>query len=286
MKVLIWGGTGFIGSTIVDYLLNKGHKVVNVSRSRYGNELLETYTYDEEEKIIEFLKDADGAIFSAGKRLTSDFSFRDYVDNIELIRKVLETLEKSKLDNCVFLSSIGVYGDDGAIWSEDAKPNPNNLYSLSKKHQDDLVEWCNIHRETNYKIIRLAQVIGLAERKGYLFNTFFDKVSRGDAVTVYGSGVGKRQYIYIKDIARCVETLLEEKGERGIFNLGIQGSVSILDLANLMHKIFDINEDIKYKDFINEDKKTREMNVDKIYNVFNFSPQYDVEKAIIDMKDN
>lgn len=283
MKYLIFGATGFIGSKLAQSLVDDGHEVINVSRSK-ENQLFKTLSYDEEETIVDFLSKADGVIFSSGKRLTKDFDFSDYLENLNLLNKVIKLLELSNQKNCIFLSSIGVYGDEYSPWKEADNLIPSNLYALSKKHQDDIIEFYN-RKGRNFKILRLAQVMGLGERKGFLFNTFFDNAINGKDITVMGTGKGKRQYIYIKDIVSAVKKILTLKDVKGIYNLGISESTSIEDLAYIMKGTLNSDININYIEYDKEDLKDRVMNVDKIKADINFVPQFSVITAIKDMKD-
>lgn len=284
MKVVIWGGTGFIGSHIIKHFLAQGDEVINVSRNVTTNNTIETLTYSQPGRIIEALKSADGAIFSAGIRLNQQFSEPEYLGNLTLLCEIVNLLKEAGQNNCVFLSSIGVYGNEDAPWKESSACHPQNLYALSKKHQDDLLSWINKHQKAQYKILRLAQVMGLGERKGYLFNTFFDQASHHHAVTLMGTGSGKRQYIYIKDVVRCIRLMMTFPSLNGIFNVGIEGSISIKDLAKLMHESLNVTQAIKRVAYPKEDVHTYEMDVSKIEKMAGFCPFYSVRDAILDIK--
>jgi len=283
MKYLIWGGTGFIGKNIVDSLVKEKHEVINVSRKLTGNEAIATLSYDNEDMIVKELAESDGAIFAAGIRLSKEFSIDYYNENLKLLGKVLDLLNKAGQKNCIFLSTIGVYGDEFHPWKEDDNYMPSNLYALSKKHQDELIDWHN-QRGMNFKVLRLAQVMGLGERKGYLFNTFLDTAYSKKPLTVMGTGLGSRQYIYIKDIVETIIKLLDKVDSRGIYNLGIDGSISIKDLAELMHEVFDIKENVQFVDYELEDLKIREMDTSKIKEELSIIPRFDVRAAICDLK--
>lgn len=283
MKYLIFGATGFIGSKLAESLIEEGHEVVNVSRQKGSNSNFMSLTYEQEEEIVDFLKISDGAIFSAGKRWNNKFGYKEYLSNVELIYKVIELLIKSNQKNCIFLSTIGVYGDYNSPWKEEDNNIPSNLYALSKKHQDDIIEFYN-NSGMNFKILRLAQVMGLGERKGFLFNTFFDNAINNKELTIMGTGKGRRQYIYLKDVIAVVKKLLNSHEVKGIYNLGLQETTSIEELAYIMKENLNPNLVLNYRDYSNEDLSIRYMIIDKLIKELNFIPRFSVGEAIIDMK--
>ena len=182
------------------------------------------------------------------------------------------------------MSSISTYRADNESCSEEIDTGSGNLYGESKYAMDHLINFLNKKKEMCIKSLRLAQVIGTGERKGYLLNTLLDNAKEYKEQVIYGSGCGERQYIYIKDVISAIICAIEAKNAKGIYNIGIKGRISISNLAKLINRVFKNEAGIKYLLEKPEDKSILEMDVSKAEKELNFKPKYDLEAAIQDLK--
>ena len=291
MRVVVVGANGFIGVNLIKRLLKCQYDVIGIDQ--YDNHLQmfldnssfklikEQVSYD---VLMNVLQPDDAVVCLAAKRLTPNFNLNDYVANIHLNCDIFQSCMDSNTKNVVFLSSISTYRADNESCSEEIDTGLGNLYGESKYAMDHLINFLNKKKEMCIKSLRLAQVIGTGERKGYLLNTLLDNAKEYKEQVIYGSGCGERQYIYIKDVISAIICAIEAKNAKGIYNIGIKGRISISNLAKLINRVFKNEAGIKYLLEKPEDKSILEMDVSKAEKELNFKPKYDLEAAIQDLK--
>lgn len=288
MKIVVWGANGFIGAMLVKRLIDNGDSVVAVDfafsnlDSFKQNPGIKLINVNDIEAIDEVLSEKPALINLAAKRLTPDFSFDDYFQNIQITMDILRKAAKFGITNVVTISSIGVYSESQLPWRENETDRSMNLYGQSKRTIDSMIEHLN-NFGFNIKSLRLAQVIGLHERKGFVLNTFIDQAKNRNPLKIYGSGSGARQYIYIEDVISAILVAVYSNN-KGIYNIGLKGSVTILQLAELINQVFDNPSNIEYVPYDREDLNHYEMDVEKAYNELRWTPEYSIEEALHEIK--
>ena len=135
----------------------------------------------------------------------------------------------------------------------------------------------------NIKSLRFAQVIGTGERKGFLINTLIDNAREKKQQTIFGDGSQRRQYIYVKDVSRAILKALEHTEEKGVFNIGLPGSISNLELAECINKVFGNEGNLKLDLSKKMNSNTDEMNVTKAKELLGFEPSFDLEQIFEDI---
>ncbi|PKK40063.1 UDP-glucose 4-epimerase [Clostridiaceae bacterium JG1575] len=277
-KVMIFGGTGFLGGALQECLEADGFEAVVVSRTPQGPKMRSLF---DEEALVAELKECMGAVHLSGVRFGAAFSQKELLANLDLVVKTVALLCAAKVSNAVFASSIGVYqGSSRCPYCEKDVATPKNLYGLSKKMADDYLMHLNQTQGTCFKSLRLAQVLGENERKGYLLNTFMETAQQQQPLTLYGEGVGERQYLYVKDAALAFKTALEHPKDQGIYNVGMPGRISIRALADTINRVFENPAPLQKIPYPMEDASVCEMQVEKIHRDWGFSPRYSLEEAL------
>lgn len=289
MKIGVIGSSGFIGTNFVKNALMLGHvifgwDIVPSKVEYYEQESFYFYEWrDNNFEREDLLSECDGILILAAKRFTEEFSMDDYFVNIRIVSIILDRCIKANIKNIVILSTTGVYSDDNIPWKEEKSNIPANLYGASKAAIDELIKMYNQKHGLNIKSLRLAQVIGLGERKGYLFNTFIDNAIKKQPLNIWGTGAGRRQYVYIKDVISAIfAAFSSSKG--GIYNVGMQGDISAYELAMLINHVFGNDGNYQVKKEKPEDLQRRCMDVTKIKEELGWESAYTVETALYDLK--
>lgn len=288
MKIGVIGCSGFIGIAFVEEALKQKHRILGWDLVEPKEKITdESYCFHKwkEGKLEcqEILGECDGVVILAAKRFVKGFSMEDYFSNIRLAMDLVDSCRKADVRNIVLLSSTGVYSDSRIPWKETEANIPANLYGASKLAIDEMIQLYNREYGLNIKSLRLAQVIGMGERKGYLLNTFIDQAIRKETLSIWGTGAGKRQYVYIKDVVSAILAAL--KSERpGVYNIGIEGCISAYDLAMVINQVFDNEGNYKVYAEKPEDLQTREMDVSKAKRDLNWETAYTVKTALLDIK--
>jgi UDP-glucose 4-epimerase len=288
MKVVITGGSGLIGREFLK-ILPKNYQAVALSRKvvknspGYSNRNLahiETdYTVD---SLHTILNGADAIIHLAAQRLqktNTDSSFKNVLVDYNIFR----ACESSNISNIVFASSCGVYGSNPNIpWYEDCEPSPENPYSLGKLISEEAASYFN-KRGLSIKCLRLAHILSINARKEYMLGTFLENAMEGKSIELYATDARKREYIYVKDVARGMLAALHKPEVKGIFNFGSGEVVSIPQLAELINSIFNSSGQIIKGEPDVPKEEFSLMDSELFYSTFDFQPNWTIQSALIDM---
>lgn len=278
MKIAITGATGLIGRETSKLLNKEGHELILLSRNDIKPYIKTDYSL---ESLTKILSNCNIVIHLAAKR-GSGQSYDEYLENQTITENILKAMDKSL--NCkkiIYISSISVYKNQESLpWNEVDRLEPISFYGLSKLIGEGLCELYS-QRGINYVILRAAHVIGI-EDKGYMLSKFFSSAFKNEDINVYGKSVAKRQFIYVKDIARTIEWSLDEKIKNEIYNVGFKEGNTNLEIGEGIKRAF------RSKSKINVDLSKEEgiissyMDVSKI-NKAGFSLKYNLNTALEDL---
>jgi len=251
MNFAVTGGTGFIGSHLVKYLVSEGHSVSiidNLFRGRISNldgvqdkvhfVKLDILNYED---LRNNLQNVDGIFHQAA--LTSVPESYEKEDeykkvNITGTENIFKIAKEFKI-KVVYASSSSVYGNiDKIPITEDFNQKPINPYGLTKLEDEYLAEK---YSKLGTQIIglRYFNVYGLGQTLDYagVITKFLENISAGKSPIIFGDGSQIRDFIFVKDVARANLTAMTSSIDYGFFNVGTGIAISIKDLAYLMIKI-------------------------------------------------
>lgn len=280
MRIAVVGGNGFIGTEFIKYVEGTGHEIVIIERD------LDAFSQDGETAIKALLEGCDAMVFLAAKRPIGEFTMSEYNFNVSLAERYFEFAKEICLENVVITSSRSVYSSNDLPWSEDDFQTPLSLYGAAKQAVDSLAL---LYNSDNMKIksLRLAQVIGIGEHKGFLLNTLIDNAMAGKKQQIFGKGIGRRQYIYVKDVCDAIyHSITAERYNSGIFNIGMKENVSIIELAETINKVFGNESGIEILEDKPEDTKEYLMDVSKTERELHWKPHFDLLGTFVDIRDN
>lgn len=289
MKILIIGSSGFIGTELSVYLCNVGNEVfaVDIKESsdvRTGS--MSNFHFYNTEAVLtqkDIIREIDCMVILAGIRPYSDFNINDYIKNISLTESYIRLAIECGIRNIVFASSKAVYSGNSFPWREEEYSVPSSLYGASKVACEQLGLFYAHKYGISFKALRFAQVIGFGERKGFFINTLIDNAIAKKTLVIYGSGMQKRHYIYIKDVCRAVLKASEKISVSGVFNIGMQQSYTNLELAESVNEAFDNRGNLIHDYDKVMDAADDEMETAKASNFLNFTAEYDLLESFKDM---
>lgn len=299
-KVLVTGGCGFIGSHIIEELVNKGkeiHVIDNFSTGNlknlsnyYNNPLIHIYNGDIS-LIQKFIKDIDidivfhqAAIASVSKSIIDPLDVFD--TNVSSSLKVLEYCRNSNVGRIVFASSSSVYGDQGNNILNEIKPcYPLSPYGASKLSIENYLYsyWKSYGLES--VSLRYFNVYGPRQTNNEysgVITVFINKILNGKPIVIHGDGRQTRDFVNIKDIVQANMLAAESKNVVGeVLNIGTGKGTSILELFNIL-SIITKNKDIKYLSGNNRigDIRHSIADITKAKSLINYSPTIDIEKGL------
>lgn len=208
MNILLTGVSGFVGSNVARYLVEKGHHVVGVCRRCVENQIDGiTYLQCDLSKEITIDEPIDAVIHTAGQ--VEDSCTDAYVDNTILsMRNLLAFCKKEKINTFIFTSTIAVYGEvDGKV-NENTNKKNLNTYALAKVIAERMLDESEIEKKL---IIRLPRVLG--EGLDYSF-PWIPKLTQtlimNQDVNYYNPDLPYNNLVHVEDVARFLDHLLTD----------------------------------------------------------------------------
>ncbi|WP_157250646.1 NAD-dependent epimerase/dehydratase family protein [Nonomuraea typhae] len=240
MRVLVTGGAGFIGSTLVDRLLADGHEVLAVDDLSSGGRANLAAALENDRFHLRELDIRDPAMIELGAQwrpevvchLAAQISVRKSVAdpvhdarvNVEGTASVLAAAREGGSRKVVFASSVAVYGRPPAIpVPGDAPADPRSPYAASKLSGETYLSTFHALYGLQYTTLVLANVYGPRQSpdgEAGVVAIFTDALINGVPTVLYGDGTQTRDYVYVEDVADGFVRACGGDGNGRRFNLG------------------------------------------------------------------
>jgi len=294
MKSLVTGGAGFIGSNLVDHLLENGHQVIVVDNESanshdeyYWNSSTDNHKFDVSlnnlNKLVELCEGVD-CIF----HLASDVSItyciekpaESFANNVGATAAVLEAARIANVEKVIFSSTAAIYGLTDKVCIEDDRPDPLNSYSVSKLSGEHLMKmysdlygiktvtlrYFNVYGPRQPKTGQYAPVVGIFTRQN----------KEGKVLTVVGDGKQTRDFVHVSDIASANLTVAENDADLYgmVYNVGTGIETSILAIAEM------ISDKIEYLPPRPAEARRSLANVSKIKNIYGWQAKVKLKDYI------
>jgi len=213
MRVLVTGGTGFIGSYLVEELLNNEYQVKILSRKpvdKWKNKV-EIIKGDitRVDTLHSALRDVEAVFHNAAYAMDYGNKKIIYDVNVNGTRNIAEACTKNSIDRIIYTSSAGVYGfpKTKEVITEDTPKKPLNTYQKSKLLGEEVLRG---YKDIKVSIIRPPLVFGAG---GQTTRILLDKLTSG-SIRLIGDGSNIISIVHPVDVARCLRLALE-RDERG-----------------------------------------------------------------------
>lgn len=260
MKILVTGGAGFIGSSVIDRLLARGDEVVCLDnfdefyRPDIKRRNLSSALGHKGFKLVEgdirdmallkglFAEERFDMIFHPAARAGVRPSIIDpmlYEDvNIKGTMNLLEMAKEFKLKGFIFASSSSVYGSNKKFpFSEaDNVDNPVSPYAATKKACELICYTYHHLYNMNITCLRFFTVYGPRQRPEMAIHKFTRLIDEGKPVPMFGDGSSKRDYTYIDDIVDGVLKSIDHNPPYEIYNIGESQTTELRELIALIEK--------------------------------------------------
>ncbi len=249
---VVTGGAGFIGSHLVDYLLEKNIEVTVLDNLSNGSESnldksntnLRIVKVDvcNQKQIEPFIRQADIVFDLAaivGVELATSLPVEVLNTNIESIKSILGASLDSNVKKIIFASSSEVYGNSmTSPLTEDLPLSPISHYGISKIVGESYLKafWEKYGVESS--VIRYFNVYGPRQSTtplSYVVPSFIYQALHQEPIKIYGSGKQTRDYTYISDAVEGTYLIAERgRGQATPYNISTNIETSLIDLAKLV----------------------------------------------------
>ncbi len=249
MRVLVTGGGGFIGSHVVDRLIERGitPRIFDLSASPYHSPLeVETFTgsITDPANLDLAMRDCDAVIHLAAVadvgHVLADPVLAEEV-NTRGTLNVLEAACRAKVGRVVYGSTTWVYSDcvEQEVDEETPIPAPRHLYTATKLAGETYCAGYAELYELESTILRFGIPYGPRARAAGVVAKFTDLAFEGKALTIAGDGSTTRSFIYVEDLADGIVAALAPEAAGRTYNLSGEEIVTILEIAERVQENTD-----------------------------------------------
>jgi UDP-glucose 4-epimerase len=263
MKIVAFGGGGFIGSAIVDRLLLAGHEVRIFERTRvlpyrlFGeSEPVEWTTGDMQSPhdVATALEGMDAVLHLVSTTLpknSNEDTVFDVQSNLVATLHLLDAMAARGIKRIVFISSGGtVYGEPRYLPIDEEHPtNPLVSYGITKLAIEKYLLLYRRMHGLNPTILRVANPFGerqRAETAQGAVGVFLHHALRGQMIDIWGDGSAIRDYIYIGDVADAFVRAFAYEGTSTIFNISSCAGTSLNDLLAEIERLLGRTVERRY----------------------------------------
>jgi dTDP-glucose 4,6-dehydratase len=300
-KILIAGGSGFIGSHLCDYYTARGCEVwcldnlitgseENVKKLMKGRD----FRFIKEDVIYLDLKKLPGD-FDCIFHLASPASPPDYFKNpLETLRVNsigTENLLKLSLKcnaRFLFASTSEVYGDplipvqNEEYWGNVNSIGPRSVYDEGKRYGEAIVMAYQRKYQADTRLIRIFNTYGPRMRlnDGRVIPNFIYQVLMNMPMTVYGDGKQTRSFCYIDDLIKGIADMMEIKDYHLPVNLGNPVEFTIIQLAEIIQKITGKRVEMEFLPALEDDPRRRRPDISKARELLGWQPIVTLEEGL------
>jgi len=235
MKILVTGGTGFIGSRLVKKLIDEGHEVVILDKSsKNADERAKFIQGDilDQEDIERAMKGCSAVFHLAAITQIGADEDKTYKVNFIGSKNIFNQAKKQKA-RIIFTSTASVYGNTPAPHRESAECSPISFYGKTKLNAEKLIP--------DAFIVRLFNVYGPGGNG--VLNLFAENIPKYEDIIIFGTGTQTRDFVHVDDV---VNVLMKGLEFEGIYNVGTGRETSLLSLADMIFSITKNKPNIKF----------------------------------------
>lgn len=292
-KVLITGGAGFIGSHIVEKLLENNYNVIIIDNLSSGSienipnsDTIKFYQLNIEKDDLElvFQKEAPGYVIHLAAQTSVNFSIsHPYYDanmNVMASIKLLELCKKYNIRKFITASSAAIYGNPKYLPIDENHPTePMSQYGLSKLTMEKYIKLSGIP----YIIFRFSNAYGprqKSSKESGVVAIFNNAMKNNEPINIYGDGEQIRDFIYVEDIANICIKAINSNVENEIINFSTNKGVSLNQLFKVMKSLYNYTLNANYLPERIGDIKNSILSNDKAYNLLKFTNYTKLEKGL------
>jgi dTDP-glucose 4,6-dehydratase len=308
MRILITGGSGFVGSHLADRFLADGNRVVvfdNLITGRVDN--IEHLLGNENFKFIK--QDVTEYLHIAGE-IDAVVHFASPASPIDYLQLPIQTLKvgslgthkalglaKEKRAKFLLASTSEVYGDPQIhpqpenYWGHVNPVGPRGVYDEAKRFAEAMTMAYHRYHGVDTRIVRIFNTYGprMRPNDGRVVSNFIVQAINNQPLSLYGDGSQTRSFCYVSDLVDGISRLLsyasKESDEKVNIhlpvNIGNPGEFTVLELAQKVLELTGSNSPIEYNPLPIDDPKVRRPDISRAHSLLDWQPQILLEEGLV-----
>lgn len=298
MKVLVTGAAGFLGSHLVESLINQNHQVVgldNLSTGRMQN--LEKFFPSANFQFINH--DVTQPIELSVDRI---FNFACPASPVQYQKNPVETIRTNVLGSINLLdlavksgarilqaSTSEVYGDpqidvqDESYWGHVNPIGIRSCYDEGKRAAETLFFDYSRQYKARIKVIRIFNTYGpnMDLNDGRVVSNFIVQALRNEPITIYGNGTQTRSFCYVSDLISGILAMMDSDEEiTGPINLGNPDTFTMLELAENVIEIVGSKSKLTFHDMPSDDPRQRKPDISQAKTMLKWQPTINLQEGL------
>lgn len=227
-RVIVLGGSGFMGRYLVDHLRGRGVPTVSVSSKD-----VDLTSPVAVERLKGLIQKDDVLVFASCLAPRIGRDIRTAMKNFTMAEHVCAVLEARPCAHVVYISSDAVYADEESLVRETSRCEPSNYYGMAHFFRERCIRNTCDAVKSPWLIVRPTLLYGAGDtHNSYGVNRFLRQAADTGIIKIFGNGEEKRDHVHIGDVARFVTLCLMQRST-GIVNLASGQSPTYLEVAEL-----------------------------------------------------
>ncbi|MEK6835090.1 MAG: UDP-glucuronic acid decarboxylase family protein [Nanoarchaeota archaeon] len=299
MRIIITGGAGFIGSHLIDYLLNKENEVICIDNFCTGH--INHIKHNLNNKNFRLIKHDITQPFNIHEKIdqiyhlasrASPVDYQKYPIHTALTNSIgtnnLVKLALKKNATLLFSSTSEAYGEPKVhpqredYWGNVNPVGIRSCYDESKRFGEALLMAYHRSKNAKIKIVRIFNTYGprLRPGDGRVISNFIIQCLKNEPITIYGDGKQTRSFCYVSDTVDGLFKMINSS-EIGPKNIGNPNEITILNLAKKIKKLTKSSSEFVFKELPKDDPTKRRPDISKARKLLDWKPEININDGLI-----
>ncbi len=287
-RVVVFGGTGFIGSCLCDFFASLGHEVIALGRTkariRTDKIKFSAINFENPETWKSLLQKDDYVCFLISLNLPNCSEKTDEEKNAVLMMdELLKECISKKIKNFLYLSSGGsIYGNADKAFIETDTPHPVSPYGKLKLAFENLLKKYNSDFKLPVVIARPSNIYGESqgtELSVGVITSFYNRIFKNVPIDIFGDLSICKDYLHVDDLVPTLAKMVLEN-KSGVYNLGHGSTYSLTEVILMIEKLLNKKAEYRFHPFRATDVHHYSLDCKKARLELDFCPAISLEQGV------